>query len=81
MIHILKYDMTKHQVQGKEFYTEDVGWAVTAGIPMKFGTTHGRSRTGVGSTKRIELYGSGGVTRHFRLFGKSEQNIITLHAF
>ena len=39
--------------------TEYAGWAVTAGIPVKFDTAHGRSRPEVGSTKCIDVYGSG----------------------
>ena len=44
------------------FNTEYAGWAVMAHIPVNFGTAHGRSRPEVGSTKRIDLYGSGGVS-------------------
>ena len=43
-------------------YTGHAGWAVTAGIPVKFGTAHGRSRPEVGSAKCIDLYGSGVVS-------------------
>ena len=43
-------------------YTEDAGCAITTGIPVKFGTTHGRSRLEVGSAKCIDLYGSGLVS-------------------
>ena len=42
-------------------YTGDAGGAVTAGIAMKFGTAHGRSRLGVGGAKRIGSYGKKGV--------------------
>ena len=35
--------------------------AVTAGIAMKFGTAHGRSRLGVGGAKCIGSYGRKGV--------------------
>ena len=35
------------------------GWAVTANLPVKYGTAHGRLRPEVGSTKRIDVYGSG----------------------
>ena len=38
-------------------YTEYAGCAITTGIPVKFGTAHGRSRPEVGSTKRIDAYG------------------------
>ena len=37
------------------------GLAVTAGIAMKFGTTHGRLRPGVGGAKCIGSYGRKGV--------------------
>ena len=37
------------------------GLAVTAGIAMKFGTAHGRSRLGVGGAKCIGSYGRKGV--------------------
>ena len=46
-------------------YTGYAGCAITAGIPVKFGTTHGRCRPDVGSTKRIDVYGSGGVYRPY----------------
>ena len=59
-------------------YTGYAGWHVTAGIPVKFGTAHGRSRPEVGSAKRIDFYGSGGVSRPSCLIGKSVQNIIIL---
>ena len=36
------------------------GWAVTAGIPVKFCTTHGALRPEVGSTKRIGASGQKG---------------------
>ena len=39
-------------------YTEYAGWAVKAGIPVKFGTAHGRSRPEVGRAKCIDVYGS-----------------------
>ena len=41
--------------------TEYAGWAVTARIPVKFGTAHGRSRPEVGSTNRIGANGKKGV--------------------
>ena len=59
-------------------YTACAGWAVTAGIPVKFGTTHGRSRPEVGSAKCIEVYGSRGVSRPSLVLGNSEQNIIAI---
>ena len=40
-------------------YTEYAGCAITAAIPVKFGTAHGRSRPEVGSTKCIDAYGRG----------------------
>ena len=54
------------------------GWAVTASIPVKFGTAHGRSRPEVGSAKCIEVYGSGGVSRPSLVLENSEQNIIAI---
>ena len=59
-------------------YTEYAGCAITAGIPVKFGTAHGRSRPDVGSAKRIDVYGSGGVSRPSRIPGESDHNIISL---
>ena len=53
-------------------YTEDAGWAVTTRIAVKFGTAHGKSRPEVGSTKCIEVYGSGGVSRPSRISRKSD---------
>ena len=47
-----------------------------SGIPVKFGTEHGISRPEVGSMKCIDVYGSGAVSRPYRILGKSEQNII-----
>ena len=58
-------------------YSLYAGWAVTAAIPVKFGTAHGRSGPEVGSAKCIEAYGSGGVSRPSRILGKPEQNIIS----
>ena len=58
-------------------HTEYVGWAITAGIPVKFCTAHGRSRPEVDSTKRIDVYGSKGASQLSRIFGKSVQNVIT----
>ena len=54
------------------------GLAVTAGIPVKFGTAHGRSTTEVGGAKCIDAYGSGGVSRSSLVLGNSEQNIIAI---
>ena len=39
------------------------GCAITAGIAMKFGTAHGRSRLGVGGAKCIGPYGRKGFPR------------------
>ena len=58
-------------------YTGYAGWAVTAGIPVNFGTAHRRSRPEVGSAKRTDMYGSGEVSRPSHNFGKSEQDFIT----
>ena len=43
------------------WYTEYAGLAVMAGIPVKFGTAHGRSRPQVGSAKHIDVYGRKGL--------------------
>ena len=59
------------------FHTRYAGWPVTVGISVKFGTAHGRSRPEVGSTKCIDVYGKGGVSRPSRISGKSEQNVMT----
>ena len=59
-------------------YTEDVSCAIMAGIPVKFGTAHGRLRPEVGSTKRIDVYGSGGFTQAPQIFVTFDQNTITL---
>ena len=56
-------------------YTGYAGWPVTAGIPVKFGTAHGRSRPEVGSTKRIGASGKKRVSLFSRIFGTSDQNI------
>ena len=45
---------------------------VTAGIPVKFGTAHGRSRPDVGSGFRIEAYGSRVVIRPSLICGTSD---------
>ena len=52
-------------------YTEDAGCAITTTIPVKFGTAHGRSRPEVGSTKRIDVYGGGRVSRPSLIIGNS----------
>ena len=53
------------------------GLAVTAGITMKFGTAHGRSRPAVGSAKCIGSYGRKGVPPAPCIFGTSQQKMIT----
>ena len=57
------------------FHTEYVGWAVTAGIPVKFCNAHGRSTPVVGSGFPIEAYGRIGVSRPSTVIGNSNQNI------
>ena len=57
-------------------YTGYAGCHITAGIPVKFGTAHGGSRPEVGSAKRIDVYGSEGLSRPCRIFSESEGNII-----
>ena len=56
-------------------YTAYAGWAVTAGIPVKFSTAHGRLRPEVGSTKCIDAYGSRQVLRPSLLISNSLQQI------
>ena len=56
-------------------YTAYAGWAVTAGIPVKFSTAHVRSRPEVGSTKCIDVYGSRGGSRPSLVIENSEQEI------
>ena len=58
-------------------YTEDAGCAITTRIAVKFSTAHGASRPEVGSTKHIGASGQKGVSPASRIFGTSEQNIIT----
>ena len=58
-------------------YTGDAGWAVTTGIPVKFGIAHGKTRQEVGSAKRIGVYGRKGVPPAPQIFGTSKQKIIT----
>ena len=59
----------------KSGFTEYAGWAVTAGIPVKFCSAHGRSTPEVGSGFPIETYGSNGVSRPSLVIGNSNQNI------
>ena len=65
----ISIDFQKHSFEN--FYTEDAGCCVTTGIPVKFGTAHGASRPVVGSAKRIEAYGSRGVSRPSLAIGNS----------
>ena len=58
-------------------YTEYAGCAITARIPVNFGTADGKSRPEVGSAKCIGSYGRKGVTTSPRNFGTSLQKIIT----
>ena len=58
-----------------EFLYGVCGLAVTAGIAMKFGTAHGRSRLGVGGAKCIGSYGRKGVPPAPHIFGTSKQKI------
>ena len=53
-------------------YTAYAGWAVTAGIPVKFGNTHGKSRPEVGSGFPIDAYGNRGVSRPSLICGSSD---------
>ena len=53
------------------------GLAVMAGIAVKFGTTHGRSRPAVGGAKCIGSYGRKGVPPAPSIFGTCQQNMIT----
>ena len=58
--------------------TEYAGWAVTSGIPVKFGTAHGRSTLVVGSGFLIEAYGSRGVSRPSLVIRNSNQNVCAI---
>ena len=53
------------------------GLAFTAGIAVKFGTAHGRSRPAVGSAKCIGSYGRKGVPPAPCILCTSQQKIIT----
>ena len=57
-------------------YTEDAGLAVNAAIPVKLQTAHGRSQPKVGSTKRIDVSGNGGVSWNSLIIGTSDQKNI-----
>ena len=61
---------------GPLVYTEYVCWDLTAGIPVKFVTTHGRSSPEVGSTKHSDAYGRKGITRGPRIIGTSDRKIM-----
>ena len=56
-------------------YTEDAGFAITKGIPLKFGTAHGTSRPEVGSKKCIDVYGRQGVIPAPLFFGTSNKKL------
>ena len=62
-------------------YTGYAGWAVTAFIPVKFGTAHGRSTPEVGSTKCIDSNDRKGISRFSRNFDTSDPKIIHPTAF
>ena len=49
------------------------GLAVTAGIAVKFGTAHGRSRPAVGGAKCIGSYGRKGVPPAPCIFGIAQK--------
>ena len=58
-------------------YTAYAGWAFRARIPVKFGTAHGRWRLEGGSAKCIEAYGRNGVNPAPRIFGTSDEKMMT----
>ena len=62
-------------------YTEYAGLAVRTGVLVKFGTTYGRSKPEVGSTKHIEAYDRKGVLPAPQILSTSDQNIIPPTAF
>ena len=53
------------------------GLAIMAGIAVKFGTTHGRSRPAVGGAKCIGSYGRKGVPPAPCIFGTCQQKMKT----
>ena len=55
----------------------NAGLAMTVGIPIKFGTAHGKLRPEVGSVKCIGFYDRKGVFPSPRIFGASQQKTIT----
>ena len=59
-------------MMGVRCYTEYAGCAITAPIPVNFGTAHGRCRPDVGSAKRIDVYGSTGVNRPYLMIWYSQ---------
>ena len=67
--------------RGRGFNTEYAGCAVTAAIPVKFGTAHGGSRPEDGSAKRIEAYGRKGVIPAHRIFGTADEKMMTPTVF
>ena len=56
-------------------HTGYAGCAITAGIPVKFGTAHGRLRPEVGSTKCIGACGKKGVPQVSRIFGTNKTKL------
>ena len=62
-------------------YTEYAGCAITTGIAVKFGTAHGRLRPEVGSTKCIDIYGSGVASRPSLICGTSNERTVTTTIF
>ena len=53
-----------------------MGCAITAGIPVKYGTAHGKTRPEVGSGFSIGVYGSRVVSRPTLIFGTSDEKCI-----
>ena len=58
--------------------TECAGWAVTAGIPVKFVNAHGRSTPEVASTKCIDVYGNRGIYRPYLVIWYSQLKMTPL---
>ena len=56
-------------------YTEYAGCAITARIPVNFGTAHGRLRPEVGNRFRTDAHGRKGVPPFSRIFGTSKRKI------
>ena len=61
-------------------FTGCAGCAITAGIPVKFGTAHGISRPDVGSTKRTDAYGRKGVAPFSRIFCTADRKTMFLRS-